>query len=176
MRRVEPRIDPDGVGAVGPLEPEVCAEVASRAAALIDVAALAREGAGEALLLWRTDGSEAWLNTWWQGRDSGFHDHDGSGGGVHVLAGAVTGEYLRIDGGREVTRYEGGASFSFPGNAIHRVDHLEGAVTVHVYSPPLRSIGHYELVDGVLRRDPGSPEEISPASVELTSALGARAE
>ncbi len=174
MHCMEPRIDPAVVGAVGLLQPEACAEVASRAAALVDLAALPRDGSGEASLLWRTDGSEAWLNTWWQGRDSGFHDHDGSGGGVHVLAGAVTGEYLQVEGRREVTRYEAGAAFSFPGNAIHRVDHLEGAVTVHVYSPPLRSIGHYELVDGVLRRDPGPPEEISPASVDLTSALDAR--
>ncbi len=77
------------------------------------------------MLLWRTDDSEAWLNTWWQPRDSGFHDHDGSGGGVHVIAGEVTGEYLRIGGGRRVTRYAAGDAFSFPGDAIHRVDHLE---------------------------------------------------
>ena len=170
---MEHRIDPAAVGAVGLLEPESCAEVATRAAALIDVATLDGQGSGEAVLLWRTDGSEAWLNTWWQQRDSGFHDHDGSGGGVHVLAGAVTGEYLQIEGGRQVTRYDVGASFSFPGDAIHRVDHLEGAVTVHVYSPPLRSIGHYELVDGELRREPRPPDEISPASIELMKALGA---
>ena len=124
-----------------------CAEVARKAAAQIELDGLDREGSGEAVMLWRTDGSEAWLNTWWQPRDSGFHDHDGSCGGVHVLAGAVTGEYLRVAGAREVTRFEAGESFSFRGDAIHRVDHLEGAVTVHVYSPPLRSIGHYELVE-----------------------------
>lgn len=166
------RIDPAAVGAVGVLPPEICAEVARKAAAQIELDGLDREGSGEAVMLWRTDGSEAWLNTWWQPRDSGFHDHDGSCGGVHVLAGAVTGEYLRVAGAREVTRFEAGESFSFRGDAIHRVDHLEGAVTVHVYSPPLRSIGHYELVDGELRREPGTPEEISPPSLELTRALG----
>jgi NADPH:quinone reductase-like Zn-dependent oxidoreductase len=32
-----------------------------------------------------------------------------------------------------------------------------GAVTVHVYSPPLRAIGYYEVVDGLLQRIPGPP-------------------
>ena len=167
-------IDPEAVGAVGVLAPDACAAVASRAAALIDIDGLDRSGPGSATPLWRTDGSEAWLNTWWQPRDSGFHDHGGSSGGVHVIAGEVTGEYLQIEGGRRMTRFRAGDSFSFTGDRIHRVDHLEGAVTVHVYSPPLSSIGHYELVDGELRREAGSPDEVSPPSLELTRALGAR--
>ena len=167
-------IDPADVGAVGLLDPDGCAEVATRAAALIDVLALVREGSGEALLLWRTADSEAWLNTWWQPRDSGFHDHDGSGGGVHVIAGEVIGEYLQVVGARRVTAYCAGDAFSFAGDSIHRVDHLGGAVTVHVYSPPLRSIGHYELVDGELRRESLSPDEASPPSAGLTQALEGR--
>ena len=47
-------------------------------------------------------------------------------------------------------------------------------MTVHVYSPPLSAIGHYELVDGELRREAGSPDEVSPPSLELTRALGRR--
>ncbi len=168
---MESGIDPVQVGALGPLDPEGCAAVATRAAALVDVDALDHDGPGEAVLLWRTADSEAWLNTWWRSRDSGFHDHDGSGGGVHVIAGEVMGEYLRIDGARHVTRFRPGDAFSFDGDRIHRVDHLQGAVTVHVYSPPLRSIGHFELVDGELRRVPGSPDDPSPPSDVLTSAL-----
>jgi hypothetical protein len=171
---MEYRVDPAEVGAVDVLDPEGCADVASRAAALIDVESLDRSGPGGAVLLWRTDASEAWLNTWWQSRDSGYHDHDGSGGGVHVIAGEVLGEHLRVEGERKVTRFGEGQSFSFSGDAIHRVDHLEGAVTVHVYSPPLRSIGHYELVDGELRREPLPPDEVSPPSEGLTRALEAR--
>ena len=71
-------------------------------------------------------------------------------------------------------RFGAGDSFSFSGDRIHRVDHLQGAVTLHVYSPPLRSIGHYDLVDGELRRTPGSPDEASPPSLELTRALSTR--
>ena len=65
-----------------------CAGARRRAAAAhIDLWALDRAGSGEARLLWRTPHSEAWLNTWWEARDTGFHDHDGSCVGVHVLAG-----------------------------------------------------------------------------------------
>ena len=166
--------DPAEVGAVGVLTPQECAAVATRAAARVDVDTLDRSGPGEAVMLWRTDGSEAWLNTWWQPRDSGFHDHGGSGGGVHVIAGEVTGEYLQVEGGRRVRRFAKGDSFSFEADRIHRVDHLEGAVTVHVYSPPLSTIGHYELVDGELRRVAGPPDEVSPPSHELTRTLAAR--
>jgi hypothetical protein len=167
-------VDPSDVGASGVLDPAGCAEVATRTAALIDLDALERVGPGEAVNLWRNEGSEAWLNTWWEPRDSGFHDHDGSSGGVFVLAGEVTGEYLQVEGARQLTRFRAGDSFSFAGDRIHRVDHLEGAVTVHVYSPPLTGIGHYELVEGELRRHPGSPDEVSPPSVELTRAIAAR--
>jgi hypothetical protein len=166
------RIDPVAVGAVGVLDPDSCRDVATRAAALIDAASLDRSGDGEAVQLWSNDGSEAWLNTWWQPRDSGFHDHGGSGGGVFVIEGEVTGEYLQVAGGRRVSRFGPGDSFSFEGNRIHRVDHLVGAVTVHVYSPPLTTIGHYELVDGELRREAGAPDEVSPPSLELTRAIG----
>jgi hypothetical protein len=165
------RIDPVEVGATRVLAPAECAAVAIRAGALIDVDALDRAGEGEAVQLWSTDGSEAWLNTWWQPRDSGFHDHGGSCGGVFVIEGEVTGEYLQVSGEGRVTRFGPGDSFSFESDRIHRVDHLEGAVTVHVYSPPLTTIGHYELVDGELRREAGAPDEVSPPSVELTRAV-----
>ena len=164
-------IDPFEIGATRVLSPAECAVVATRAAAQVDLDALDRSGPGEAVQLWRTDGSEAWLNTWWQPRDSGFHDHGGSCGGVFVIAGEVTGEYLQVSGGRRVSRFGAGDSFSFEADRIHRVDHLEGAVTVHVYSPPLTTIGHYELVEGELRREAGAPDEVSPPSQELTRAI-----
>jgi hypothetical protein len=171
---VDVSIDPDAVGASRLLSPEECAAVATRAAERVDAGGLDRSGRGEAVLLWRTGESEGWLNTWWQRRDSGYHDHDRSGGGVHVLAGEVVGEYLQIEGARRVTRFGPGDSFSFAGDRIHRVDHLEGAVTIHVYSPPLRSIGHYELFGGELRRVSCPPDEASPPSVELARVLAER--
>ena len=148
-----------------------CAGVAKRAAALVDLDALERDGEGSTRLLWRTEHSEAWLNTWWERRDSGFHDHDGSCGGVFVLEGTATWEGIPIGAPRHVRQAGPGDTFSFPGDAIHRVDHHRGAVTIHVYSPPLRSIGHYEIVEGELHRTPGAPDEISPPSEMLTGAL-----
>ncbi len=122
--------------------------------------------------LWRTAHSEAWLNTWWQPRDSGFHDHDGSAGGVYIVEGSATTEGLPIGGTRRAREVTCGEVFSFAGDTIHRVDHHRGAVTVHVYSPPLRSIGCYEIVDGELRRTRARPDEPSPPSPVLSALLG----
>ena len=51
--------------------------------------------------------------------------------------------------------------------------HDTGAVTIHVYSPPLRAIGYYEVVDGLLQRTPGPPDEASPESPRLLGSLAA---
>jgi hypothetical protein len=156
------------------LSPDECTALAGAAAALVDVSELDRTGEGSARLLWRTPHSEAWLNTWWEARDTGFHDHDGSCVGVHVLAGRAANEALTIGGDRRVSWFEAGRGFSFTGSGIHRMDHAAGAVTIHVYSPPIRTIGHYELVDGELRRESQSGDDPSPPSPELARSLDAR--
>jgi hypothetical protein len=51
------------------------------------------------------------------------------------------------------------------------MEHEPGAVTIHVYSPPIRSIGEYELEDGELRRRPAPPDEPSAASPRLLAAV-----
>ena len=158
-----------------PLSPAECAERARAAAATLDLAAIDRRGPGGAQLLWRDASSEAWLNTWWEPRDTGFHDHDGSCVGVYVIAGRAENEALTVGGPRAVRSYGPGESFSFPGTGIHRMDHDAGAITIHVYSPPIRAIGSYELVDGELRRTPGGPVDPSPASPALTAGLEASA-
>ncbi len=153
------------------LSPEECATAARSAAALVDLSALERTGEGSYELLWRTQHSEAWLNQWWEPRDTGFHDHGGSCVGVHVLEGHARNEALVVHGARRVEEYVAGESFSFPRDGIHRMEHEPGAVTIHVYSPPLDTIGHYELVDGELRRFAGPADEISPPSPGLTASL-----
>jgi hypothetical protein len=154
-----------------PLAPHECAERARLAAALIDPGRLDRSGPGEAVLLWRDEHSEAWLNLWWQPRDTGYHDHTGSGVGVHVIEGRAWNEPLTIGGPPEAHEYGPGETFWFPGEGIHRMDHQAGAITIHVYSPPIRAIGHYDLHDGQLRRTPGLPDEPSPPSGALYAAL-----
>ena len=154
-----------------PLAPHECAERARRAAALIEPGRLDRSGPGEAVLLWRDEHSEAWLNLWWQPRDTGYHDHTGSCVGVHVIEGRAWNEPLTVGEPPEAREYGPGESFWFPGEGIHRMDHQAGAVTIHVYSPPIREIGHYNLHDGQLRRTPGPPDEPSPPSDTLYEAL-----
>lgn len=154
------------------LDPQECADLARAAAALIDTAALERAGSGSFELLWRNDHSEAWLNTWWESRDTGFHDHGGSCVGVYVIEGCAANEALTVGGPRHILSYGPGDSFAFRADGIHRMDHEAGAVTVHVYSPPIGSIGHYELVDGELRRTAGPADEGSPPSPRLHEALG----
>jgi hypothetical protein len=172
-------VDRDGLqrlaAAPGPLTPEQCMERAEQAAAALDLSELDRVTAGDALLLWRSDSSEAWLNLWWAERDTGYHDHDGSCVGVYVIEGVARNEPLVFAGPRRVREYRPGDRFAFPGAGIHRMEHEPGAITIHVYSPPLRAIGHYDLQDGELRRQPGSPDEPSAASPELLGALNAAA-
>jgi Cysteine dioxygenase type I len=153
------------------LSPDECTELARSAAELLEPGALEQDGDGSFELLWRDEHSEAWLNRWWQPRDTGFHDHGGSCVGVHVLEGRVHSEALVVGGPRQVREYVAGESFAAPATGIHRVDHAPGAVTIHVYSPPLREIGHYEVVDAELRRHAGPPDEVSQPSPELSAAL-----
>jgi hypothetical protein len=154
-----------------PLSPDECASLASAAAAHVDLSALDRGGEGSYELLWRNESSEGWLNTWWEPRDTGFHDHGGSCVGVYVLEGRAGHETLVVKGPRRVTEHVAGESFSLASTGIHRMGHERGAVTIHVYSPPLREIGHYEIVSSELQRHAGRPDEVSPPSPELAAAL-----
>ena len=161
----------DGLSAGRDLTPEECADRARDAAGLVELAAIDRTGPGDAMLLWRDPHSEAWLNLWWEPRDTGYHDHDGSAVGVYVIEGRAWNEPLVVGTSRRVSEYQPGDSFAFPGHGIHRMDHEPGAITVHVYSPPLRSIGHYEIDDGELVRRPGAPDRPSAPSPELLAQL-----
>jgi hypothetical protein len=53
------------------------------------------------------------------------------------------------------------------------MEHDPGAITIHVYSPPLRAVGHYELEDGALRREACPSDEPSGPSPGLLSAMTA---
>ena len=108
-----------------------------------------------------TDELEVWLIHWEAGHDTGYHDHERSGGTVMVVSGAVREDRL-VAGGPPSTRVvHAGESFSFESADIHRVTHVEGspAVTIHAYSPPLHEMGTYEVTeDGELRRTAISAE------------------
>ena len=137
-----------------------CAHAAEAAASVYDLDSLVDFEKGERTYtqLWRTPYSEAYAIGWKQAGDTGFHDHDGSVGAVHVVCGTVAEEHIVLrSSGDWLARVEFpcGETFRFDGAHIHRMRHASGeiALTVHVYSPPLGRAGAYELAcDGTLRR------------------------
>ena len=151
------------------LSAEECVAVGQEAARRVDPKDHLRDDERQRIyeLLWRNDHSEAWLVSWWAERDTGYHDHDGSSGGVIVLEGRITEEPLVIGGPARVNEFRAGETLAFTGSHIHRMHHDPAAVTIHVYSPPIRRIGSYDVVDGVLHRTSGSPDEESPPTPTL---------
>lgn len=113
-------------------------------------------------LIWDDEEVNAWVICWSEEQDTGFHDHDNSEAAIAVVEGEVREERLRF-GASPDTRVAGpGTTLLVPATAIHRVLHAGGgpAVTVHAYSPPLRTTGAYRLgEDGTLERASLSYEE-----------------
>jgi hypothetical protein len=150
-----------------PLMPPQLAALARMAASDVDVEQLVRRDrdARFCLRLWHDARSEAWLLGWLDDQETGFHDHDRSAGGVHVMEGAVAEDRLTIGGPPATRVISAGESFSFDAQHIHRMRHqgTEPALSLHVYSPPLGSMGSYGIVDGVLRRlSISCDEELAP--------------
>jgi hypothetical protein len=116
--------------------------------------------------LWQDDHVTAWLICWMAGHDTGFHDHDGSSGAVAVLEGAVREEKLRFGHVPHTRELRAGSAFDFGPSDIHRVVHAGGApaITLHAYSPPLRSMGAYvQQPEGTVQRLLlGENEELRP--------------
>jgi len=168
-------VDPASIGVPSRvLSPEECFDAGARAAAAIDPNDHILDDPHQRIFerLWLNDDSEAWLVSWWDAQDTGFHDHSASCGGIYVIEGRVTEEPLVVGGAARVREYAPGDTFAFDVGHIHRMHHDPAAVTIHVYSPRIETIGSYELVDGELTRMPRSPDEESPASPQLDQALG----
>ncbi len=106
--------------------------------------------------LWFDEHVNAWVICWPDDSDTGFHDHDASAAGIVVIEGSVLEERLALSGPPLTRRFDAGAAFHMPATAIHRVRHAGGApaLTIHAYSPPLRTQGVYRVApDGALERD-----------------------
>jgi len=108
----------------------------------------------------------AWLICWMDDHDTGFHDHDRSSGAVAVVSGAVREERLALGAEPRSRSFRAGQSFHFAASDIHRVRHAgeDPAVTLHVYSPPLLTMGAYAIAeDGALVRHAlSSSDELKP--------------
>ena len=108
-----------------------CAQAAEAAAAVYDLDSLVDFEQGERTYtqLWRTPYSEAYAIGWKQAGDTGFHDHDGSVGAVHVVRGTVAEEHIVLrPAGDWLARVEFtcGETFRFDGAHIHRMRHAAG--------------------------------------------------
>jgi predicted metal-dependent enzyme (double-stranded beta helix superfamily) len=109
--------------------------------------------------LYRDPNLDVWLICWTHRQDTGYHDHDRSSGAVRVCSGTLCEDFFQRDEDgwiRERTReHAAGGSFDFDSTYIHGVRNPEHepATSIHVYSPALWRMGHYEPDDrGVLRR------------------------
>ena len=120
--------------------------------------------------LLRDEHLAVWLICWMEGHDTGFHDHDGSAGGVAVVRGRLREERLRIGGPPTAADIGAGQTFGFEATDIHRVVHPGGApaVSIHAYSPPLLRMGSYEIEStGALRRHSLTyAEELRPLATD----------
>ena len=110
--------------------------------------------------LYRDPNLDIWLICWMEGQSTGYHDHDRSAGAVCVCEGTLSEDWFRVeeDGWvRERTREHGpGGSFDFDASDIHGVRHpgpgASPATSLHVYSPALWRMGHYEPGPRGMRR------------------------
>jgi len=109
--------------------------------------------------LYRDPNVDVWLICWLPGQGTGYHDHDRSDGAVYVCHGSLYEDYFcrEPDGWiRERSHlHEAGARFVFEAADIHGVRHAGElpASSIHVYSPALWRMGHYEPDEsGAVRR------------------------
>jgi hypothetical protein len=89
---------------------------------------------------------EVWLICWDIGQDTLLHDHGGSVGGFTVASGALTEDYGSVrHTGLRTRRHVAGDSVGFGADYLHNLVNVgtEPTVSVHAYSPPLRSMSFY---------------------------------
>ncbi|WP_426757001.1 cysteine dioxygenase [Myxococcus sp. Y35] len=118
----------------------------------------------------RTPACELLLVSWLPGQASGVHDHGGSGGASWLVEGTLretryawAGDRLTPE--RIVGASEGDVLVELP-ETIHRIDNASrhGAVSLHLYAPPMAGMTRYEsrLAPDALR--PPRPPAASAAS------------
>jgi quercetin dioxygenase-like cupin family protein len=98
---------------------------------------------------------DVWLLSWEPGQATELHDHGGSSGAFHVLAGSLR-ETLAAGTPTSVRLSERtlgtGRTVAFGPDYVHDVAHAGTgpAASLHVYSPPLRAMTYYDTTGGVL--------------------------
>lgn len=104
-------------------------------------------------LLLATEHYDAWLIHWPAGTGLDAHDHGGSSGAFAVVDGTLDEDVPDDRGGVVTRRFGPGQSVGFSGDHVHAVTNRGngGVTSVHVYAPPLRTMGSYRAdVTGTL--------------------------
>lgn len=110
--------------------------------------------------LYRDPNLDVWLICWVDGQSTGYHDHDRSSGAVYVCRGTLLEDWFRVeeDGWvrERTTTHQAGHGFDFDAGDIHGVRHpgpgAPPATSIHLYSPALWRMGHYEPGPRGMRR------------------------
>lgn len=132
------------------LSVEALAVIAEGLAATADLTGLETPppGARHYVELLETESYNAWLIVWAPSGALEPHDHGGSQGAVHVVQGRLF-ETFTDQPGRPLRTHtaDAGETLDIPAHRIHEVWNptQEIAVSVHVYSPPLRDMKFYEF-------------------------------
>lgn len=118
-----------------------------------------------------TDAYEAWLSRWAPGSSVTPHDHGDSNGVVQVLSGELT-EVQWRNGLRAIRTIGAGARIDVGAGVVHDMVAFgdRPAASLHVYSPPLTSMGFYDAGGRSLVR----VEVIEPEPPVLTDDVRAR--
>jgi hypothetical protein len=115
---------------------------------------------------------DVWAIFWLPENDTGWHDHDTSGGAVRVVEGTLEEHALLVGAPERRTVHHAGAAFAFTASHIHRLTcTVPRAISIHAYSPPLWRLGQYSVAaDGTLHRVSVSyADELRP--LEATAAV-----
>jgi predicted metal-dependent enzyme (double-stranded beta helix superfamily) len=92
-----------------------------------------------------TDRYEVWVIGWLPGQSAELHDHGEAAGTVAVVEGALTEDVVRH--GRVVRdTIATGEVLDLPVGIVHEIANTsdERATSIHVYSPPLRTMTRYD--------------------------------
>lgn len=90
---------------------------------------------------------DIWLLSWLPGQTTELHDHGGSSAAFTVVSGRLREVRLDRRGHRIVKTRRAGATTVVPPRIIHDVNGAGSgpAVSIHAYSPPLRTMNFYEV-------------------------------
>jgi hypothetical protein len=156
VARVEGAIVP--THSILPLPPRLLSAIAIDFAFSARLDTVAEPGAGEReyARVHRSATHDIWLIRWGPGSRTALHDHGGSAGALYVVAGDLV-EHRPNPAGvgrplRRVLRQLDHRPMS--ASHVHEVANESGiaAASVHVYSPPLETMQHYEVTDGAQLR------------------------